>query len=261
MQCARPLPTIALSAKWHTYPERFRWAAEHGFALEYSPNPDSLDSLARHLDPFLRVGVAVRYHAFFPGYEIGHPEPGAAQEALDLHLRALEAMQARGEQVLTVHIGLHREHPVDPDRAVQNLTTLVERGQTMGITVCLENLRRGPTSNPRTVVAWAEAARAMLTLDAGHMLSCQQVQSGAFAVHEFIDLFAHRLVEVHMYEEERDRHYPPRDMTILGPIVDRLLTTPCTWWTIELDDCAEVLATRALLLHYLRSQPPALSRV
>jgi hypothetical protein len=65
-------------------------------------------------------------------------------------------------------------------------------------------------------------------------------------------MFAGRLWHVHMYERETDRHRPPRDMTILGPIVDRLLATGCTWWTIELGDYAEALATRALLLEYLR---------
>jgi hypothetical protein len=67
-------------------------------------------------------------------------------------------------------------------------------------------------------------------------------------------MFAGRLWHVHMYERETDRHRPPRDMTALGPIVDRLLATGCTWWTIELGDLAEALATRALVLEYLRSR-------
>ena len=66
---------------------------------------------------------------------------------------------------------------------------------------------------------------------------------------------ADRLVEAHMYERETDRHYPPQDMAVLGPIIDRLLAAPlCTWWTIELNDCDEALATRALLLDYLRTK-------
>ncbi|MBN1582525.1 MAG: sugar phosphate isomerase/epimerase, partial [Anaerolineae bacterium] len=71
---------------------------------------------------------------------------------------------------------------------------------------------------------------------------------------DFVDLFADRLREVHMYERESDRHYPPRDMSVLGPIVDRLLGTPCDWWTLELDDYAEALATRTLLLDDLKEK-------
>jgi sugar phosphate isomerase/epimerase len=123
----------------------------------------------------------------------------------------------------------------------------------MGINICLENLRRGPSSDPETVVAWAEASGTMLTLDVGHMLGCDQVESGVLAVPEIVEMFAGRLAEVHIYESETDRHYPPQDMTILGPIIDRLRATQCTWWTIELDDYAEALATRALLLDYLEA--------
>ena len=57
-----------------------------------------------------------------------------------------------------------------------------------------------------------------------------------------------------MYERETDRHHPPQDMSILGPIVDRLQETPCNWWTIELTDYAEALSTRTLLLDYLANK-------
>jgi sugar phosphate isomerase/epimerase len=166
-------------------------------------------------------------------------------------MAALEAIRGRGEQVITFHVGLHRKDPIDPGRVAENLRRLVECARDLGITVCLENLRRGPTSHPENVVAWARASGAMITLDIGHAVSCPRVQSGELTALDFLEMVADWLFEVHMYERETDRHRPPRDMTILGPIVDRLLATQCTWWTIELDDCAEALATRSLLLNYL----------
>lgn len=247
-------PTIALSAKWNTYPDRFRWIAEHGFAIAYAPNPEAFGSLPDHVDPLLNAGVPVRYHGFFRGYEFGHQDAAIAELGLRLHLSALEAMQGRGEQVITVHVGLKRDDPIDPDRAVDHLSKLVERAHQMGITVCLENLRRGPTSHPENVLAWAHASGAMITLDIGHAVSCLRVQNGELSALDFVDAFADRLCEVHVYEREADRHYPPKDMKILGPIVDRLLTTQCTWWTIELDDYAEALSTRSLLRDYLKAQ-------
>jgi len=245
--------TIALSSKWYACPDRFRWIADHGFALEYSPNPEAFDVLPQHIAPFLKAGIPVRHHGFFPGYEIGHSNPAIAERAVRVHMSALEAMQGLGEQVITFHVGLRSEDRIAPDRVVENLSRLVERARGLGITVCLENLRRGPASDPETVVAWARTSGAMITLDVGHAVSCQRVQSGELTALDFVEMFADRLVEVHMYEREADRHYPPQDMTILGPIVDRLLTTQCTWWTIELDKYAEALATRALLLDYLET--------
>ena len=247
-------PTIALSARWDTYPDRFRWIAEHGFALEYTPTPEAFDLLPRHIDPFLQAGIPVRYHGFFPGYEIGHHDSAIAERALRVHMAALEAIRGRGEQVITFHVGLHWEDPIDPDRVMENLRRLVECARDLGITVCLENLRRGPTSHPENVVAWARASGAMITLDIGHAVSCPRVQSGELTALDFLEMVADWLFEVHIYERETDRHRPPQDMTILGPIVDRLLATRCTWWTIELDDCAEVLATRSLLLNYLHGK-------
>jgi sugar phosphate isomerase/epimerase len=244
-------PTIALSAHWHTYPDRFNWIAEHGFAIEYSPNPNALDALRRHMDPFLEAGIPVRYHGFFPNHELGHRDSAIAERALRLHLAALEAMQGRGEQVITCHIGLRHQDPIDPGRAVDNLAKLVEWARDLGITVCLENLRRGPTSHPETVLTWARASRAMITLDVGHAVSSERVQSGELTALDFVNTFADRLLEAHIYEREADRHYPPQDMSILGPIVDRLLATQCIWWTIELDDPVEALSTRALLLDHL----------
>jgi sugar phosphate isomerase/epimerase len=245
------LPILALSVPWQTYPQRFDWVAEQGFGLTYAPNPEAFDTLAGHLDPYLARGVPVRYHGFFMGYEIGHQDRAAAEKGLGVHLAALEAMAGRGEQVLTVHIGLIKDDPIDAGRAEENLGRLAARGRELGITVCLENLRQGITSDPERVHGWAEATGAMLTLDVGHMLSCRRVQEGSIAALDFVEIFAGRLVEVHMYERETDRHYPPRNMEVLGPIVDRLLNTGCGWWTIELVDYAEVLVTRALLLEYL----------
>jgi sugar phosphate isomerase/epimerase len=246
----RPL-TIALSARWHTYPDRFRWIAEHGFALEYTPSPEAFDLLPKHVDSLLKAGIPVRYHGFFPNYEIGHPDPAIAERAVRVHMAALEAMCGRGEQVITFHVGIKREESIVPDRVVENLARLVEHARGLGIIVCLENLRRGPTSHPENVAAWASASGAMITLDVGHAVSCQRVQSGELTALDLVDMLSDRIFEVHMYERETDRHHPPQDMTILGPIVDRLLATQCTWWTIELDDYAEALATRTLLLDYL----------
>jgi len=247
---ARPL-TIALSAKWHTYPDRLRWIAEHGFALEYAANPKALDTLAEQIDPYVEAGVPVRYHGFLPGYEMGHEDPDLAERGTRVHMAALDAMHGRGEQVITFHVGLSPKDPIDHNRVVENLTRVVEHGRDLGITVCLENLRRGPTSDPCRVIEWAQASGAMTTFDIGHAVSSEIVKSGEMTVLEFLDIMSGRLHEVHMYERETDRHHSPKDMSIVGPIIDRLLQTDCNWWTIELDDYVEALATRKLLLDYL----------
>jgi len=246
-----PVPTIALSAHWHTYPGRFDWIVEHMFAVEYSPNPEAFHLLPVHLGPILEAGIPVRYHGFFPEFELGNDDAGAADHALRVHQAAVEALHGRGQQVLTVHIGLDRRVPIDGHRAMANLARLVDHAQSLGVTIALENLRHGPTSDPETVVEWARASGAMITLDVGHAVSCPRVLKGELDPLDFVDMFAGRLIEAHVYERESGRHYPPHDMTILGPIVDGLLATQCAWWTIELNDLDDALATRTLVLDYL----------
>ena len=40
--------TVALSARWDAYPERFDWIADNGFAVAYTPGPDALHLLKDH---------------------------------------------------------------------------------------------------------------------------------------------------------------------------------------------------------------------
>jgi len=254
MTDARVPPTIAVSAKWFMYPERVACIVDHGFAAEYTPDPQTPQQLPVHVTPLLEAGTPVRYHGFFPESEFGHADPQLGERALRTQEAVLDAMAGRGQQVITIHVGLDPTTSLDPDRVVTNLSRLVAHGRQLGITVCLENLRRGPTSDPNTVVDWAQASGAMITFDVGHAVSNQRVLDGALTPIDFIDAFAQRLYEVHMYERETDRHCPPEDMTVLGPIVDRLLETRCTWWTIELDSCSEALMTRALLLKHIRAK-------
>ena len=243
--------TIALSVQASEHPQRFLWAQANGFALEYTPDPLSSALISRQVTPFAQEGVPVRFHCRFFDHELGNADPAKAEEAFRVHSRVIKAIAGLGEPVITVHLNLVPRTPFDPQRGVENLTRLVEQARRLGITVCLENLRRGPTSDPSNVLAWAEASGAMVTMDVGHAVSSELVQSGGLTVPDIVDLFGDRLYEVHMYAREEDRHHPIDEMTELGPVVDRLLTTACTWWTIEIDNHLEALRTRKSVITYL----------
>jgi hypothetical protein len=242
---------IALSARWHACAARTNWILDHGFALEYTPGVDALELVPAHVDPLIAAGVPVRFHAFFPEHDIGQIDAERAAQGLRAQIAAFEALAGRGERVITCHIGLKHADPVDPAIALDNLGRLVERGRQLGLTVSLENLRRGPTADPERVASWAAQAGAAITLDMGHAVSSARVQRGELTLLAFVDLFADRLVEVHFYGSESDRHYPPQEMSVLGPGVAAALQSGCRWFTIELDDLAEAAATRAMLRAYL----------
>ena len=246
--------TIALSVQAKEYPGRFFWARDNAFALEYTPEPLFPELIPRHVNPFTEDGIPVRFHCRFGEFELGNADPEKAAEALAVHSRIIDAITGIGEPVVTVHLNLVKSIPFDIQRGLENLTRLVEHARKRGITVCLENLKRGPTSDPTNVLAWATASGAMITMDVGHAVSSEYVKEVKNIIPGIVELFHERLREVHMYGKEEDRHYPIEDMAQFKPIIDRLLTTGCAWWTIELDSCEEALVTRQRLLGYLATR-------
>lgn len=243
--------TLAVSTQWHTFPDRFDWVAANGFAMAYTPNGLQPELTRSHLEPYLKTGTAVRHHGYFPGFELGNKDQLLAEQALSLHVKHIDAMTGLGEQVMTVHVGLLPDIGLDHNRVLQSLSRLVDYAAKRAITISLENLRFGPTSNPETMLKWTAESGASITLDVGHAVSCDRVRNGELSVAQIIEMFRHNLAEVHFYESETDTHHAPKDMAILGPIVDSLLETACRWWTIELNSYDDVLNTRNLISKYL----------
>jgi sugar phosphate isomerase/epimerase len=246
--------TMAVSSQYHSFPDRFEWIAENGFAMAYTPNGARLDQVRAHVLPYLSRGVPVRYHGYFPGYEIGNVDSHKAAEALELHMRSVDAMEGLGEQVMTVHIGLVPHIELSYDHVQKNLATLIDYAARKGVVISLENLRFGLTSDPEVVVELAEKCGSSITLDVGHAVTCDRVINGEMTVPQIVEMFAHLLKEVHYYEYETDSHYAPADMSILGPVIDGLLETDCTWWTIELNSYSDILNTRRLTEQYVSGQ-------
>ena len=215
------------------------------------PMQKNLQLTAPHILPYLNKGTPIRHHGYFPGFEFGNSSHEQAEKALLLHKQAVDTMIGLGEQVMTIHIGLVPTIPLDPDHTEKNLCKLVEYADKKGVTISLENLRRGPTSNPEYVVELAQKSGSAITLDVGHAVSSDLVCSQKTSVPEIIDMFSFALKEVHFYEYETDTHYPPKDLSVLAPVIDGLLKTECTWWTIELMDYSDILFTSELVKDYI----------
>jgi len=206
--------------------------------------------------PFAQAKLPVRFHTRYFQHELGHADPRRAASALEVHKRTLEAMAGLSEPVVTVHTGLDPAQPVREATIVANLSRLVEHARGLGIHVCLENLRHGHSANPWSVLDWAAASGAMITLDLGHALGSALVQDGNCSMAEYVEVCANRLFEVHIYgREDEYGHHPIEDMARFEPILPRLQDTRCTWWTIELHAPADVLATEGLIRSALGIPP------
>ncbi len=241
------MPVLAVSVKPFHSPGRLQAIINENLSVEYTPDRKDFAVLEKCLESCLNQGTRVRFHGFFPEFEIGDADSSKAKEAVRVHLECLDAIKDLGEPFITFHSGLNQKTELRYDTLVENLSRIVEHGQKRGIRVAIENLKRGLTSDPDVLLDLSMQTNARITLDLGHAITSHAVVTGRFNVIEIIDMVQDRLSEVHFYEKELDRHYPPKDLTVLGPIMDRLLLTDCRWWTIELDDFNEVKDTVALI--------------
>ncbi len=246
----------AASAKWFHGIQRLKWLIDQDLAIEYTPAADDLAGMKHLLRPFIDQKVPFRFHAFFPGNEFGDEDMEKSRLAMALHKQMIEAVgETYPQTCITCHIGLGPDCRIDKNRVADNLSILVQRARELGLTLTIENLKSGVSSDPFQILEWANAADAAITMDLGHALSSCQVRQGTIDIDKIIDLFSPRLVEAHYYERETTDHHRPEDMHILGPVVDHLLAaTQCRWWTIELETHEDILHTRQIALDYLTSK-------
>ncbi len=206
--------------------------------------------------------IEVRYHFPLGRYEIADPNPAHAYRALEHIARAVSAIAEQGGQVFTVHAAL----PSDVRgtnhfwATCARLREAVEIGVAHGVSVCVENLKWGATSEPRTFEELVEATGAAVTFDVGHANSSATAEAG-FGADRFIRLIRPRILGAHVYERETDVHVAPETLNGMTSALDALQETPCDWWTIELTRPVEVLHTAALLTAYLDEMPENVSRV
>ena len=201
--------------------------------------------------------LPVRYHFPLGALELSGPCETLASQTLLTMMHAVRAIGSVGGSYLTVHAAL----PSDARgtfRAAQTaarLRELVQEGASCGVTVALENLRWGLTSEPDAFLSLVESSGAAVTIDVGHATSSDASATG-FSAERFVRECGSRVAHAHVYDRETDRHHPPLDLERIGPALDALCDVGCPWWTIELFDEAEVRATHALLVGFLAERYP-----
>ncbi|QLA20295.1 sugar phosphate isomerase/epimerase family protein [Desulfolutivibrio sulfoxidireducens] len=206
------------------------------------------------------AGLFLRYHLAFPGFDLGHPDPARAREAVDFHLFCLGLVADQGGDRVTLHIGLDRalRGRVDYAAAVRGLREVTSEGERLGVRVCLENLRLGRTGDPRQFQSLLAHSGAFATLDVGHARARELASAVPGCALDFIPRCNGRLLGAHVYEIEAAthpggpaRHMAPRDLTAIRSLLDAMVwETSCDWWLIELTDAREMAHTLQLLRRY-----------
>jgi sugar phosphate isomerase/epimerase len=230
-----------------------RFASEHAFPgveLSVAPNATAVADARREALAAGAADLRLRYHLPFHGCDVCHPSPAASRDALAATADVIRALSSG--DVLSVHAPLRDglAHEQDEALAAEHLSRLVAVGAECGVTVAVENLRWGPTSDPERFVELVDRCGARVTFDVGHAASSDAAARGYTAARFARDL-GKRIVGAHVYGRENERHHPPAALDEVRDVLGALREAGCDWWTIELTSPDEVLATRAMLAEFL----------
>lgn len=194
----------------------------------------------------------VRYHCPLAKFEIAHINPYISKTSVKLLKKCIDVIKAFDAQYLTLHIGgASTIEELSWDTAVKNLSELVNYGAKKDVVVCVENLRSGWTSDPVLFSKLVELSGAKITFDIGHANSSVYASSGEVTSLDFLKTISDFVANAHIYEAEDPDHIAPDNLSIIGPVLEELVKTPCDWWVVELDDCDSIEKTRSLLQGFL----------
>ncbi len=230
------------------------------FTVENLPEgPAAETELARALSRL--HPLEVRYHLAFQGVDLGDENPEAAGQASQVFREACRLISKLGGRFVTVHVGgLGRESSSDLcwHTALNALKDMVQFAHRLRVHLCVENLAVGWSSRPKLYEKLLRLTGAWATLDLGHALVCQSVQSGGWRVQDFVSPHPVRFVNAHVYhEEDESGHVPPAN---LGQMEDRLRlleTLPlCDWWVLELREEEALRQTLSIITEYFRWRSP-----
>ncbi len=245
-------PTIAIPNIFGKDAERLAsFARRHGIGgIEWSLDPLDFDELPGVMQAL--EGFEVRFHARFFGVDLAYNDHHRSNVSMKLFRSAADHAASSGKSYLTIHIGLGHSSmgPLSWKRALENLAALADHGAENGVTVCLENLATGWTSDPDLFSQLIRYSGARVTLDIGHAHAAGEGLDRIFR--QFFFQNRERIAGAHIYHTEIDGigHVPPGDIDDIRTRLDLLSLCGCRWWVIELFSPGEVLQARQLLEEY-----------
>lgn len=234
------------------------YAREHAYAgiewyLDQRRLPIAPQARKALFDAMRRSRLGIRFHAPAADVEIGFRDPAIAEASLRYLLMYIEFLGEVAPTTLTVHVG-SRSIPMEMlswETTLAHLRRVAAAGRERGVTVCLENLKRGWTSDPHRLLAMAEAANSAITLDLGHANASPFLQEGG-TLEAFHSVIKERVANVHIYEIETPdgRHMPLEGLIRHGPALDALLARGPRTWVLELSNPEDLAQTRGVLQPY-----------
>lgn len=257
-------PRLAMANIFEDPRENLAFARDCGFdGIDWSLRPEDLPANPAQESAWVErfralTSMETRYHCAFPRLDIGHQETAEAGAAMEAFQKAIRLVSKMGGRYLTLHIGLGRDStlPLSWGPTVENLEGLVRLGLRCRVTVCVENLAWGWTSRPNLFEKLVRRSGAGVTLDIGHALVSEVVQTRVYGIEDFVSPHPERLFNAHVYHEEHPvlGHLPPASLGDIEGRLRVLVGTGCPWWVMELREERGMLRTKAMVEAFLEAQ-------
>ncbi|HDP69921.1 MAG TPA: hypothetical protein ENN38_03810 [Actinobacteria bacterium] len=221
--------------------ELSNWA---NLAIDWNLNPYRLPLLKDEVAALLKMAktrrgdIEIRFCCSDPKIDISHQDERLSDMSEKILQSCIEYIGEMGGGYFT--IGLHFISQDSWEQVTKKLKKLVDCGNKNGVVVCVENISSGPLSEPKRFKELLDKTGAMVTFGLFNGESSS----------EFLDLLkmvSDRIVNAHLHNRTFSKDS-------LKDILDALLETGCSWWSVDLSGIDEVKSSRELLGRFLKEK-------
>lgn len=199
-----------------------------------------------------KYGLEVFYHSPFLDQAIGSANNTIRQNTFNTLRMYLDFLQEYEAKYVVIHAGIDEEE-TPRENLVDDLTRLVDIAETKSITLCVENLRFGLSSDPYHLKELADECGSKITFDVGHANSCSWTLSENRSSRDFLKIIEGKVVAAHIYlKEGGGKHHPFTRIEEISDTLDNLIgLNAVKWWTIELPSIEDTIRQKLMLDSYL----------
>lgn len=201
---------------------------------------------------FIQDNGEVRFHLPHSFWDIGAKDSNIVENSIGYYRRLFEMIKFLNAQYAVIHIGAATVS--DEDIALDNLCKLAKYANDIGVSLCVENLIHGLSSDMKFIKKCLAIPYVNMCLDTGHA-ECICRENGE-EVFKMISSFKDKIIHAHVYhyENESMNHIPFTEEPIKGSRwLNLLQESPCEWYTMELDLQKDQDYQKILLEEYIRN--------
>lgn len=204
----------------------------------------------QYVRDYIKENGEVRFHLPYGFWDLGVNDQTISRDSFNYYCRLFTSIESLGASIAVMHIGASAGS--DEETSIKGLTELAEVAKSHNIKLCIENLIHGLPSNISFIKKCLQIDGIYFCLDTGHAESLRR-ENGE-SIYKEISSIKDKIIHAHVYdvEDENMNHVPFTADTIKNNVwLPLLSTSPCEWYTMELDFQKDQDNQKELILEYL----------